>query len=134
MREWLRGAVPFHRDKAIQCWAALADSPFPLYCITRDGDQWEFSLRTASAPTKPNTMEHRTLLSFTPEGTASVTIHPGNITVADTSDEQISLWLGHNALNNAIVDYIAKRCDRAFQEQLIQTLTDQIRPSQTDAN
>jgi hypothetical protein len=79
-------------------------------------------------------MKHGILLSFTPEGATHVDIHPGSFRVADTSDEQINLYLGINVLNAAIVDYIAKRCDRAFQEQLIQTLTDQIRPNQIDAN
>ena len=83
---------------------------------------------------KTNTMKHRTLLSFTPEGATHVDIHPGSFRVADTSDQEINIWLGINVLNDAIVDYIAKRCDRAFQEQLIQTLTDQIRPNQIDAD
>ena len=82
---------------------------------------------------KPNTMKHRTLLSFSLENDPVVTIELGCITAADDSGESIIIHTGLTCLNAAVLDYV-KTCNRSFQEQLIQTLTDQIRPNQTDAN
>ena len=78
-------------------------------------------------------MKHRTLLSYSLENDPVVTIELGCITATDDSGESIIIHTGLTCLNAAVLDY-AKTCKRPFQEQLIQALTDQIRPNQTDAN
>ena len=78
-------------------------------------------------------MKHRTLLSFSLENDPVVTIEIGCITATDDSGESIIINTGLTCLNAAVLDYV-KTCGRPFQEQLIQILTDQIRPNQIDAN
>jgi urate oxidase len=71
-------------------------------------------------------MKHTTNNHFQVDNQATISLTGGIITVQDNSDCSVSVFIGNEALNNAIAKHLPF-CDRSTQERFMQVLTDHIR-------
>ena len=73
-----------------------------------------------------NSMKHTTNNHFQVDNQATISLTGGIITVHDNSDCSVSVFVGNEALNNAIAKHLPY-CDRSTQDRFMQVLTDHIR-------
>ena len=71
-------------------------------------------------------MKRTTNTHFQADNQATISLTGGLITVHDNSDCSVSIFVGNEALNNAIAKHLPC-CDRSTQERFMQVLTDHIR-------
>ena len=72
------------------------------------------------------------IVSHSMENVEKVTMIYGLITAQEESGNQCHLYVGSDALNDAIVLYLT-HCDRNVQERFMFALTDHIRQTETVA-
>ena len=80
-------------------------------------------------PTQPKRQQMKltTTYSYSLNSTrCNLEIYCGNILAHDGSNETINLFVGDDALNEGITQYL-KKCSRQEQEAFIQALNDHIR-------
>ena len=107
---------------------ALAVSLNGLYCSTRVRGINPAPLQSAS--NLP--MKTVNIVSHSMENVEKVTMTYGLITAQEESGNQCHLYVGSDALNDAIVLYLT-HCDRNVQERFMFALTDHIRQTETVA-
>ena len=71
-------------------------------------------------------MKRTNLVSYTVEDVSQVCITYGLFTAQETSGNQIHVYVGSEAMNDAVALYLT-HCDREQQERFMQALTDHIR-------
>ena len=71
-------------------------------------------------------MNQTRTLAFTLDGSNSVDLQGGWITVSDSTPEKVTILAGTNAINDAVANLLPC-CDRSTQERFLQILTDHIR-------
>lgn len=103
----------------------LAVSVNGLYCKTGvKGMTFAPLQQTQTLP-----MKTVNILSHSMENVENVTMTYGLITAQEESGNQVHLYVGSEAMNNAIASYLT-HCDREQQERFMQALTDHIRKTE----
>ena len=70
-------------------------------------------------------MDQTRTLAFTLDGSNSVDLQGGWITVSDSTPEKVTILAGTNAINDAVANLLPC-CDRSTQERFLQILNDHI--------
>ena len=70
-------------------------------------------------------MNQTRTLAFTLDGSNSVDLQGGWITVSDSTPEKVTILAGTNAINDAVANLLPC-CDRSTQERFLQILNDHI--------
>ena len=71
-------------------------------------------------------MNQTRTLAFTLDGSNSVDLKSGWITVSDSTSEKVTILAGTSAINDAVAELLPY-CDRSTQQRFIDILTDHIR-------
>ena len=70
-------------------------------------------------------MNQTRTLAFTLDGSSSVDLQGGWITVSDSTPEKVTILAGTNAINDAVAKLLPC-CDLSTQERFLQILNDHI--------
>ena len=74
-------------------------------------------------------MKTTSLISYTMENVSKVCILYGLFTTQEASGDQVHVYVGSEAMNDAVASYLTN-CDREQQERFIQALTGHIRETE----